>query len=137
MISCHTLVNAASDSKSHQLNVTVCFETAPRRLCSSEPSDAADLYRPWLTLLGGFFFVFFLWMLSVKLVFSLSKSKSIFALVCLLWGVRTCEHADVKMLERCDTEPDPSSVCTHRDCAETRYHREVTATCDKCSRAWF
>lgn len=54
LISCHTLVSPVLDSNSHMLNVTVCFEIAPRRLSSSQPSDAADIYHLWLTLLGVF-----------------------------------------------------------------------------------
>lgn len=54
LMSCHTLVSPVLDSNSHMLNVTVCFEIAPRRLSSSQPSDAADIYHLWLTLLGCF-----------------------------------------------------------------------------------
>lgn len=51
LISCHTRVSAELDSNSHMVNVTVCFEIAPRILCSSLPSD---IYHLCLTLLGVF-----------------------------------------------------------------------------------
>lgn len=43
LTSCHTLVGPQLDSNSHMLNVPVCFEMAPRILCSSLPSDIHHL----------------------------------------------------------------------------------------------
>lgn len=54
LISSLTLVSPALGSHSHMLNVTVCLEIAPRRLCSCQASEAADIYHLWLTLLAVF-----------------------------------------------------------------------------------
>lgn len=134
LVPCHTLASPVLDRSSHMSNITVCFEIAPRRLCSL-------LTRLTFTTSGWLCLVFFssrVWTLSgysVKLVFPLSKYKSIFALKCLLRGVG-CRHS--RTHRRDDTSALWQRISrTHRHCFQTWYYYEVTATCDKCSQVSF
>lgn len=138
LISSHTLAGPALGSNSHMLNVTVCSEIAPGRLCSCQASDAADIYHLCLTLLG----VFHLRGVDAELLLceSCVVIKQILTCTCMSLAEGVCcrrssgKHADAG---RENQGLKPPSVCAHRNCIETWSDDEVTAMCDECSQVSF